>query len=71
VSDKNRIAIDIPKEAVAELEKMKKALHIRTNTELIRYSLGLMALVVKHKTEGYDILVKKGDEVAKLIMPFG
>jgi hypothetical protein len=27
VSDKNRIAIDIPKEAVAELEKMKKALH--------------------------------------------
>ncbi len=70
VTEKIRVVLDIPNEAREDLKSIKDALEIKNNKELVRYALGLMSLIVKHKRQGYDVLLKKDDEVYKVAMPF-
>ena len=69
MAEKTRVVLDIPEEAKADLDFIMKSLDISNKKELVRYSLGLMSLIVKHKKDGYDILLKKGDDVANVVMP--
>lgn len=70
VAKKKRIILDIPEEARKDLDDMVRILPVRSKTELVRYALGLMVFLVKRKKEGYEILVRKGDETSRLVMPF-
>lgn len=70
MTKKNRVILDIPKEAMNELKFIMETLDIKSKTEIVRYSLGLMSLIIKQRKKGYDVLLKKGDDVAKVIMPF-
>lgn len=66
-----KICVDLPKEISDELSKLKGMLRIITNTEMIRFSLGLTLLVTQHISEGYEIIFRKGDEIKTVLMPFG
>lgn len=67
---KNRVVFDLNAEASKNLELIKTSTGISSNKDLVRYSLGLMSLLVKHKQDGYDVLLKKDEDVANIVMPF-
>ena len=66
---KERVILDIPKDAIEDLHNMMQTLDIKTKTELVRYSLAVFATIVKAKKSGAEIYIKRGDDVANLVMP--
>lgn len=65
--DTKRIQFDFSPEAFERLEKIAKIMDATSKAEVIRRSLRLQEFLIDKQQEGYNVCLKKGNDV--LILP--
>lgn len=66
---KKRIIFEISEQSHDELESLKKRLNVRTNSELIRTSLGLLDLITQYEEKGYKTKCVNDSESVTIVLP--
>ncbi len=59
---KHRIQFDITQDALAELDKLVVKANTSTRAEAVRNALKFYAWYLSKKKDGFDFLVRKGDD---------
>jgi len=61
-SRRKQIAFDVEKETLAQIDDLVVLTGAASRAELFRDSLRLFAWMVEQQNEGYEIILKRGDE---------
>jgi len=62
-SKKIRLQFDVTQETLEEIDMLKELAGTTTRAELLRDALRLYALSVQKSLDGYELQLRKGDEV--------
>jgi len=63
MSKKIRLQFDVTQEALEEIDALKELAGASTRAELLRDALRLYALSVQKGLDGYELQLRKGEEV--------
>ncbi|ULA61628.1 MAG: hypothetical protein LZF60_340169 [Nitrospira sp.] len=66
---KIRIILDLDADAADRVDQLAKSLRLKRRTDVIRYALGLLGLFQDNREQGYELLLRKGQETIRVVVP--
>jgi CII-binding regulator of phage lambda lysogenization HflD len=69
MSKYKRVVLDLTPDVAQKLQDLKESIGAKSQTEVVRYALGLLVLTDKYQKDSYVLQFSKDGEVIKVAMP--